>query len=229
MDQGPTQGPPRSPKGKIELTAAEREIAKSLETAPSLSVRDRIFLILVWRNLKKASPVSITSPLPTIPLTVLRDRAQKAGLFFERGPKITQQRYGVMPGQVCYLANNEADLKSMSEVWLGNHELDLKVYKEMGRMSGFSPKAQEVYDRFTTLPEPEKTKVREELTLSEEEKKTIFPGELYPFATMFYVPRSPEGIEETREVVQKWVNELKLVAPNLLKAYVNERGNQENF
>src|SRR3989344_4438843 len=183
MDPSPSQ----VPKVRIELTPEEKEIARSLESFPYLEMKDRVFLMLVWRKLKIASPVSIQPNAPNSALQDFKNMIQKAGLLSKPDRVIYENMRGLRPGQICFVADNQQDLNSISQLWFGDHEKDPEVYKEIGRMSGFPTTAIETYGKFSGISEPERGALMGQLLLTEEEKKKLFPAELYYFSSFFYM------------------------------------------
>jgi hypothetical protein len=208
MDPKPSQKP-------IEgLTLQEKEVAKSLESVPLLTPRDKVFLILIWRKLKTASPVSVPSDASSESIVDLEERIKKAGLFCNFSKNVSRGELGVSPGRILFVANNENDLNLISQLWFGRHLKDPQVYKEVGRMSGFPKTAIETYDQFVKLRGP----ARKELVLSREEQEELIPKELLPFSEFFYLSKAHFKTEI--EVVRRWVEELKLVTPEVYKEYL---------
>lgn len=208
---------------KRELTAEEKEIAKSLEDFSQLEVRDRVFLLLIWRGFKTASPVSIMETEPESAVSDLEEKVKKAGLLFRKTDIITKERkYGLRAGRICFVANNQKDLDLMSKLWFGDHEHDPKVYKEIGRMSGYPKTAINVFDSFQNpnIPINKREKATRGVLSDEEKKKLIasseFSPDLYPFSRFFYM--SKENWQNELQTVDKWAKELDFVCHEL---YVN--------
>jgi hypothetical protein len=210
--------PPQPGVPERQLTAREKEIANSIESFPFLEIKDRIFLLLIWRGLKTASPVSLQPNVANEVVEDLRHRVQGAGLLFKVGPVSYEAFRGLRPGLICFVASNSDDLNLISELWSGDHINDPRVYKEIGRMSGLPKTAIDTYDEFIRKPEPEREKLFKKLTVPVEEKEK-FP-ELLPFSRLFFMSKAHRQAEEA--VVQKWVDEIKLVVPNLYQLYVEE-------
>ena len=204
---------------KKELTVEERKIAKSFEESPSLELRDKIFLVLIWRGLKTASPVSIDIEKDKSAVETLMEKVSNAGLFSLLGNATTQEKFGLKSGRILFVANNEKDLKLVFDLWNGDHQKDPQVYKEIGRMSGFPQTAIDTYDAFTRLLEPEREAMKEKLVLSEEEKKKLIPAEFFPFASLFFMSRAHWQAEF--ETMKKCAGEIKFVTPQLYQQYLD--------
>ncbi len=205
---------------KKELTPEEKEIARSLETLPSLDIRAEIDLILVWRNLKSASQLFFPAGTTDANMVKIKERIEKAGLFFIDDGVILDKMYGNGLVRLCFIANNEKDLYLFAELWFGDHIADSLVYKEIGRMSGFPQSAIDTYDKFIMLSGKERDAAKEELTLSENEKKDLFPADLYRLSLFFYMSRAHWQTE--LETVRTWVEELKRVTPSLYQRFIEE-------
>jgi hypothetical protein len=230
MDPQPSLTLSNKAERKVGLTSEEKKIAKSLETLSMLSVRDRIFLVLIWRKFKTASPISIS--VDTLESTVqeLKEKIEKAGLLFKdigMNEELMQkcQRGGM--GYVRYfMANNQNDLDSISEKWFGGLFTDPDVYKEIGRMSGYPQTAIDNFDKFTRLSDEEKFELKKKSTLTHEEKKALVSEkysntpDLYYFSTFFYMSR--EHAEAEMEVCRQWMEEIKLVTPNLYREFIDD-------
>ena len=221
---------------KRELSPEEHKVAMSLETISSLEKKDKVFIVLVWKGLKTATAVSFEPGAPESEMSDLEKRVQKAGLLFKKTDHIiTEEMYmvkqearGLRPGRVCFVANNQKDLDLISELWFGDHDNDPKVYKEMGRMSGFPQTAIDLYDKFTRLPDPEKEEVKKEIALSEREKSELFQTEpdLIPLAFTFYMSKVKEGkrvsfLESELETVRKWTKKIESVTPALYREFTD--------
>lgn len=207
-----------------KITPEEKKIAMSLETLQYLEPKDKVFIVLVWRGLKTASPVSLPPGVPQKVVDELRQKVEKADMFFQEGPIITKREYGLREGRICYVANNQKDLKLILELWSGNKEIDPKVYKEIGRMSGYPNTAIEAYGQLWQKIEdsPENRIQPQILMVSEDEKieKLKKEPELIPFAVLFYMSRA--NFESELEIVRKWAKEVKLVTPALYMSFIND-------
>ncbi|MEK7128133.1 MAG: hypothetical protein AAB933_01035 [Patescibacteria group bacterium] len=213
-------------KPEKKLSPEEKEIARSLENFPFLLKKDKVFLVLVWRGLKTASSVSILSDAPASAVDDLRKIAEKAGLFFKFDREIMEDSRGLTKGKVCFVANNQKDLDLISKLWFGDHDNDPAVYKEIGRMSGFSQTAIDVYEKISEagilkLPKKEKYKALQKYVLSYGEKKNYLlctnEVEVIPFSVLFYMPR--EHYAKEMGVPRKWAKEVKSVVPRLYEQF----------
>jgi hypothetical protein len=70
-------------------------------------------------------------------------------------------------------------------------------------MSGFPQTAINTYDQFAQMQKDEKEKVRQELVLSEEEKRKLLPLEVYPFSLSFFM--SKKHWQKEMEIPKKMV------------------------
>lgn len=204
--------PPQIPPTR-ELAPEERRIAQSLENLHFLESQDIMNLILVWRKFKTATQFLLPLSAPPRDIQELEAKARAAGLFFKDCGVTPKKISGRNPQRIFFVSNNQQDLDLISNVWFGDHTNDPKVYKEMGRMSGFPQTAIDTYTKFTELNEQEKSKKREELTLSRQEQKELFSADIYPFSHFFYMSR--EHWKSEVETVRKWAEEIKLVSPTL--------------
>ena len=202
------------------LTPEEKEITRSLENLKFLRIRDLIFIVLIWRKLKTASPVEFSLEPTEEELKKFKETIKKAGLFVPDNPVIDTKHYKSGGKKIYFVASNKKDLDLISKLWFGDHVKDPKVYKEVGRMSGFPDTAIETYDKFTRLPDPERRKVGNELTLSPEEKKKLFSGDTYYFSLFFYMSRDHWQTES--ETIKKWAEEIRRLTPGLYKAYIDD-------
>ena len=201
-----------------ELKPGERETAHSLESLP-LIPRDKIFLLLVWRGLKTASPVFLPIDYNQEMVKDLQEKVMKAGLFLKPDQTISREKRP-RSDRIYFIANNQKDLKLISKLWFGDHFNNPKVYREIGRMSGFPKTAIETFNKFTHLDGPGKTITQQKLVLSVEEKKKLIPPELFHFSLFFYMSRASWQTE--LQTIKKWADEIKLVAPTLQEAYVHQ-------
>lgn len=207
-----------SGKSKKELSAEEKRIAMSLEFFPHLNTKDKIFLVLIWRGFKQASPISLQGGVPES--VELEKRLKKANLFFKKDRIIREEIYGLQPGQVYFVANNEKDLDLISKLWFGDHEHDPIVYKGIGKMSGYPQSAIDVFDSFAN-PDISDAK-RGEVIINNVllNKQENVPLDLYPFARSFYM--SKQNWKNELETVRKWVEEIKSITPALYNSYLEE-------
>jgi len=198
-----------SKQSKKELSPEEKKIATSLESFQNLEIKDRIFLVLVWRKLKTASAISLEDGVSVAVMGDLEKRIKKAGLFFKKTDKIVgeNEMLGLrLGGNICFVANNPEDLNSISKLWFGDQEKDPGIYRELGRMSGYPPTA--IDPQILTISETEKI-----------EKLKKEPN-LIPFAVLFYM--SKEHFENELETVRKWAEEIKLVTPALYQLFLRD-------
>lgn len=222
---------------KKELTPEEKKIAMSLETISCLGKKDKVFLVLVWRNLKTASAISLEAGVPESVVRDLEKRIKEAGLFFKKTDHIIkegEEMFGLKNGRICFVANNQKDLDLMSELWFGDHHRDEKVYKEIGRMSSYPQTAIDTYEKIMTdifnkgnIPTREKSLMKE-LILSEAEKIDLLKKEpnLFPFARLFYMSKAHWKSEI--EIVRKWAEEIKLATPALYQSFIEDFKRSEN-
>ncbi len=203
---------------KRELTPQEKNIAYSLESLPTFSIRGKMDLMLVWRKLKSASQLYLHADLSDREFQDIKNKIQKAGLFFIDKGIDTNVPEGAEPTRLCFVANNNEDLELISKIWFGDHFSDPKVYKEIGRMSGFPQTAIDTYYQIAQMQKDEKEKVRQELVLSEEEKYKLLPREVYPFSLSFFM--SKKHWQKEMEIPKKWSEEIALTAPTLYQDYM---------
>mgnify|MGYP001599775891 FL=1 len=216
-----------SAKTEKELSPEEKKIAMSLESFQHLDIQSKIFLVLVWRGLKKASAVSLAPGLPQSAIDDLEKKVKKAGLFFKPTDhliEIGKNMHGLEPGRVCFVANNQADLDSISDLWFKDHENDSNVYTRMGQLSGYPPTAVNAYDEIFKSLKSERENKMKELILSEGEKKDLLKLEpdLIPFTFFFFMSRG-EGdkfVPNELEIVRKWAAEIKLITPALYQLFI---------
>ena len=209
-----------------ELTPLEKEIAESLENFEYLETKDKVFLLLVWRGLKKASPVSVEINAPESAVGDLEKITKKAGLFFKRGPVITKKERGLREGTVCFVANSQKDLDLMSDLWFRDHDNDPGVYKELGRMSGFPQTAIDTYDKISKagifrLPGDQKKKALEDYTITEKGKRDFLKSEpgVIPFSWIFYMSKENEKYEVEMETARRWAEEVESVSKSIYKKF----------
>ena len=162
---------PSSLVEKRKLTLEEMQIAQSIEDFPYLEMREKIFILLIWRGLKKASPVSIPDSAPAGTIDNLQTCLSRAGLFSEIGPFIKENIKDLRPGRIVYVADSLENLNLISKLWFGDHDKDEEVYNQIGELSGFPESAVDLYGEFSKLPEPRRNDRKNKLVLSVEEKK----------------------------------------------------------
>ena len=198
---------------KRELTNIEKEIVRDFESLPLLNIKNLLDLELVWRGFKSASNLFLQAGVEDSQIPEIKSKIEKAGLLFKDEGIRTDKIYGQQGARICFVAKSGRDLDLISSLWFGDHVGDPKIYKEIGRMSGFPQTAIDTYDKFTKLEGERRKTVRDQLVLSEEEKRNLFGAELYPFSVFFYMSRKYWRTE--LETIKKWVEEIKLIDPEL--------------
>lgn len=214
-----------------ELTPGERKVAMSLEFFRYLDIKDRIFLVLVWSGLKRASPVSLELNEPN---QGLEEVAKNAGLFFKpTDHELKEPNRGLRKGRVCFVAKKESDLERISELWFKDEE-NPEISTELGRMSGYPETAIVAHNKLMSFPPAERDNVKETKespVLSEKEKidwlKNKKDQELIPFSFLFHM--SKPKVDNEKEVVRKWVEELKTVAPSLYIGFIVDFNQKNKF
>ena len=206
--------------GSQEISPAEKKIAISLESFPHLEFKDRVFLVLVWKGFKTASAISLE--LGFLDDNDLEERVKKASLFLKPDRIIDEEMYGLKPGKVYFIANNQQDLDLISEKWFGNQIDDPNVYREIGRMSGFPQTAKDAYDTVFSSPESDRKGKEKELFISEDEKRELLKLEpdLLPFAFLLYMSR--ENFQTELETVRKWAKTIRFFTPALYGAFISD-------
>ena len=219
---------------KEGLSPKEKEIAMSLETISCLEKKDKVFLVLVWKGLKTATAISLE---PGVPESVARDlekRVKETGLLFKKTDHIIaeemfmvkQKARGLRPGRVCFVANNQKDFDLISELWFGDHDKDQKVYRELGRMSGFPQTAIDIYQKISQaeifkLSEEEQEKAMGNYVFSEREKRDFLFKEneprVVPFSWLFYM--SKENWKSEMATPRKWAKEIESTTPTLYEEF----------
>ena len=216
--------PPQTPKIKTELVPEEKKSAHFFESLTILDRAGKMDLILVWRGLKTVSQLSIFENATPSQISDLKNKIHQANLLFKEEVNLTKPKKYPIPisglKKVYFVAKNQDDLNLFSSLWFGDHLNDPKVYKEIGRMSGFPQTAINTFHEFSGLSGEERNTKKKSLTLSPEEKKDLFPPELFPFSLRFYVSR--EHWQSELETIQKWAEEIKLVAPALYQSFVDQ-------
>ncbi len=217
-------------KFKRDLRAKYIEKTMPLETFSSLEPKDRMFLILIWRKLKSASPVSLQGGIEKS--KELEKILKAADLLFKKGPVTTEEKNGLKAGQVYFVANNEADLNLISERWFGDHKRDPDVYEEIGRMSGFPKTARDAYDAFSNPKySAEQRSNALKKVYSEQDKIKLLKErnqlELFPFARLFYM--SKKNWDTELETVRKWASELKTLASSAYTEFIVDFNKTNNY
>jgi hypothetical protein len=185
-------------------------------------MRDKIFLVLVWRGLKKASALSLDI-LSKKDETALMEKIKKAGLSFLKTQKMIEgeDRGLRLWGTLCFVADNQKDLDSISDLWSRKDKNNLEIDRRLGYFSGYPSTAIDAYIKLMNLPKSERIDAEKTIIISPKEKIDLLKSEpdLIPFSLLFHMSR--EHWKSELETVRKWSQELELVTRGLRAEFID--------
>ncbi len=206
---------------EVVLTPEERATIESFETLP-INWRSEFNLVLAFKKYKSAVEVFFQPDISESKLEEARRIIEASGLFFKDMGVREDETYNTGSRRICFAAVTAKDLNLISELWFGDHNNDPKVYKELGRMSGFPPSAIELFHHIHSEDDEDKQKKdSEEYAVSVEEKKSL-PADLYAFSSFFMM--SKKHMREGLEVARRWAEIIKAASPDLYQQVILERG-----